>query len=261
MDSLRHLIREEIAKWLIEQEETAEKELSPFSPAEEKFLAKFVELGATSLGIIYAPTVTGIREFLVRSGNDFNLTPEVLNKCIKDKIITIVPYGGYSRNEDYTLQLNIPLADLEGLEVPADDADAGGAADTAVEPDIGADVPEEATEVPAGPPEESTRSSQDLSKLLVSEITEQKKKLKHTIQTKKSRTLGRLPAGYVVYLEKIIKILGTKLHSRLEKEHMVADILDNLAHNFGLTPNQIYRSFIFYKSQNRLGNLVKKGKR
>jgi hypothetical protein len=254
MDNLRQIIREEILARLQEQEETAENELSPFSPAEEKFLAKFVELGATSLGIIYAPTVTGIREFLSRSGNDFNLTPEVLNKCINDKIISIVPYGGYSRNEDYTIQLNIPLADLEGLEVPSDD-DAGAGSPT---PDVGGEVPEEAPEIDAGPPEESARSSQDLSKLLVSEITEQKKKLKHTIKTKKSRTLGRLPAGYVVYLEKIIKILSTKVHSRLEKEHLVADILDNLAHNFGLSPNQIYRSFIFYRTQNRLKNLVKK---
>ena len=47
------------------------------------------------------------------------------------------------------------------------------------------------------------------------------------------------------------------MFSRLEKEHLVADILDNLAHNFGLTPNQIYRAFIFYRTQNRLGNLVK----
>ena len=62
----------------------------------------------------------------------------------------------------------------------------------------------------------------------------------------------------MVYLEKIIKILSTKVHSRLEKEHLVADILDNLAHNFGLSPNQIYRSFIFYRTQNRLKNLVKK---
>ena len=264
MNSLRQIIREEIINKLNEQEETAEKELSPFTPAEEKFLAKFVELGATHLGIIYAPTVTGIREFLGRSGKDFNLTPDVLNKCIKDKIITIVPYGGYSRNEDYTLKLNIPLADLEGLEVPADDADAGGAADTADTPDVGADVPEETPEtpeVPAGPPEESARSMKDLSKLLVSEITEQKKPLRHTVKTKNSRTLGRLPSGYIVYLEKIIKVLSTKVFSRLEKEHLVADILDNLAHNFGLTPNQIYRAFIFYRTQNRLGNLVKKGKR
>jgi len=77
------------------------------------------------------------------------------------------------------------------------------------------------------------------------------------VHTNKSRALRRLPKGYVVYLERIIKILGEKLHTDLEKQHLVADILDNLAHNFGLTPKQVYKSFIFYNSQNRLKNVVK----
>ena len=236
--NLRNIIREELLNALKEEEIPT----SPFSEAEEKFLAKFVELGTRSLGILYTPNEIGIREFLGRSGKDFNLTPDVLSKLMKDGIISIVPYGGYARNQDYTLQCNLPLDELEGLSSGDDKKD-----------DAGGDDAGDA----AATTEESVETSQDLANLLV---TEQKKSLRHTksrVYTGKSRTLRRLPKGYVVYLERIIKILGEKLRTDLEKQHLVADILDNLAHNFGLTPKQVYRSFIFYNSQNRLKNIVK----
>ena len=249
---IRHIVREHLLSILNEEE----IEESPFTPDEEKFLAKFVELGTTSMGIIYAPNEIGIREFLGRSGKDFNLTPNVLAKLLKDKIISIVPYGGYSRNEDYTIQCNIPLDELEGLSSGTEEE--GGVAPPEGDdmPPPGGDMPE-TPEVPAGPPEESARSSKDLSKLLVSEAKKSKKKSKSKVHTKKARTLGRLPGGYVVYLERIIEIMGQKLRTSLEKEHMVADILDNLAHNFGLTPLQVYKSYIYYKTQNRLQNIMK----
>ena len=213
-------------------------ETTVFTPEEEKFLAKFVELGAQSIGILYTPNEIGIREFLGRSGKDLNLTPGVLTKLIQDKIISIVPYGGYSRNEDYTIRCNIPLSELEGLSSGDDKSAEGGGEDA------------EGPEIPAGPPEESYTSSKPL-------VVEAKKKSKSTVNTKKARTLQRLPKGYVLHLERIIQILGRKLHSKQEKEHLVADILDNLAHNFGLTPQQVYRSYIYYKSQNRLQNTIK----
>ena len=249
---LRNIIRNQLLAVLNEQD----LETSPFTAAEEKFLAKFAELGTKSLGIIYSPTDIGVREFVGRSGKELNLTPDVLAKLLKDKIISIVPYGGYGRNEDYTLQCNIPLDQLEGMSSgTAEEGGEEGAEGAEALPPEG-DLPE-TPEVPAGPPEESARSSKDLSKLLVSEAKKSKKKSKSKVHTKKARTLGRLPKGYVVYLERIIEILGGKLHTSLEKEHLVADILDNLAHNFGLTPQQVYKSFIYYKSQNRLGNLIK----
>ena len=46
---LRNIIREYLEFMLSEQD----IETSLFSPAEEKFLAKFVELESTSLGILY----------------------------------------------------------------------------------------------------------------------------------------------------------------------------------------------------------------
>ena len=140
---IRNIIREELLSALNEED----IETTVFTPAEEKFLAKFVELGSQSLGIIYSPNEIGIREFLGRSGKDFNLTPDVLAKLIKDKIISIVPYGGYSRNEDYTIRCNVPLDELEGLSSGDDKKgdETGGEAET--------------PEVPAGPPQESYASS------------------------------------------------------------------------------------------------------
>jgi len=246
---LQNIIREELLNALKEEEIPT----SPFTDAEEKFLAKFVELGTQSLGILYTKNEVGIREFLMRSGKDYNLTPDVLSKLMKDGIISIVPYGGYARNEDYTIKCNLPLDELEGLS----SGDSKEGDDTGTPPaDDAGDTPEPDTAPldDTGEPQESASSSLDLSKLLVSE---QKRHTSTRVYTNKSRALRRLPKGYVVYLEKIIKILGQKLHTDLEKQHLVADILDNLAHNFGLTPKQVYKSFIFYNSQNRLKNVVR----
>ena len=106
---IRNIVREYMEKMIIEQD----IEISPYTPEEEKFLAKFAELKTTSIGIIYSKDATGVREFLNRSGKDFNLTPNILHSLLKKGTVSIVPYGGYARNEDYTLQLNIPLEDLE----------------------------------------------------------------------------------------------------------------------------------------------------
>ena len=232
--SLRNIIRNQLLSMLTE----ADIETSLFSPEEEKFLAKFPELNTTSFGILYSKDETGVREFLNRSGKDFNLTPYILNSLLKQKIISIVPYGGYARNDDYTIQLNIPLEDLEGLS----SGDANQDADAA--------------EAPVAT-EESIETSAELAGNLVAEAKKSKKKKKSKVHTKKSRALKRLPKGYVGYLERIIQILSEKLHTDMEKEHLVADILDNLSHNFGLTPKQVYRSYIYYKSQNRLANIIK----
>ena len=191
--SLRHIIREYLTSMLIEQD----IETSLFSPAEEKFLATFVKLESNSLGILYAKSLTGIREFLNRSGKDFNLTPAILNNLLKNKTISIVPYGGYSRNEDYTIQLNIPLEDLAGIKGSEGD----DASDTAAEPPV------------------AEESVQSLAQNIVAEAKKSKKKKKSKVHTSKSRALKRLPRGYVTYLEKIIQVLGEKVKNDMEKEH------------------------------------------
>ena len=166
---LRNIIREELVSAINEEE----IETSPFTPAEQKFLAKFAELGTRSLGIIYAPNEIGIREFLGRSGKELNLTPDVLSRLLKDNIISIVPYGGYSRNEDYTITCNIPIDDLEGLSSGAEEGGETPPAGGETPPPEGEITPE--PEIPAGPPEESAGSSTDLSKLLVAEAKKSKK--------------------------------------------------------------------------------------
>jgi len=231
---LRNIIREYLKKMLFEQN----LDISPFTPAEEKFLAKFAEFETNSLGIIYTNNITGKREFLNRSGKDYNLTPEVLDNWLNNNTISIVPYGGYSRNEDFTIQLNIPYDTFKGI---SDDSEK--TADSSTE--TGGDLPT------------TEESIEKLAQNIVTEAKKSKKRKKSKVHTGKSRALKRLPKGYVNYLERIIQILGEKARTDMEKEHLVADILDNLSHNFGLTPKQVYRSYIYYKSQNRLANIIK----
>lgn len=88
---------------------------SAFTPAEKKFLGKFDAYGSKHLGIIYSPSETGIREFIARSGKDLNCTPDILLGLVRDKIIKIVPYTGFGRNTDYTIELQLSLDDIKGF--------------------------------------------------------------------------------------------------------------------------------------------------
>jgi len=104
-------------------------DISPFTPAEEKFLGKFDAYGTTHLGIIYSPSDIGIREFIGRSGSTLNCTPEILLKLLRNKIIKIVPYTGYGRNTDYTIELQLSLDDVKGLgAADKEKAEAGSSA-------------------------------------------------------------------------------------------------------------------------------------
>lgn len=290
---------------------------SVYTPDQQKFLANFAKNQNDSLGILYSLSPAGIQEFINRSGAIYNLSTDVLTQLLKSRVISIVPYTGYSRNTDYTIKCNVPLESLAGFSTEDDkesesggdasggdmsggsdfaggggmttaDLDTGGdmGADTGGEaPEVGAEepvgeeVPEEGAELPEEGPEESFRKDGDLlfetedlvhsmytypqilretAKIAEKLITEQRGNETFSGRVAKSRVLNRLPAGYLNLLERIIKNLSGKIHNTLEKEHLVADILDNLAHNFGLTPNQILKSYTFYKNQNRLKNLIKK---
>jgi hypothetical protein len=176
---------------------------------------------------------------------------------------------------DFTGGGGMTTADLD----TGGDIGGGEAPEAAAEEPVGAEVPEEGAEIPEEGPEESFRKDgtlifesddfihtqytypqilRETAKIAEQLITEQRGNETFTKRVASSRVLNRLPAGYLTLLEKIIKNLSGKIHNTLEKEHLVADILDNLAHNFGLTPNQILKSYTFYRSQNRLKNLVKK---
>jgi len=178
---------------------------------------------------------------------------------------------------DFTGGGGMTTADLDtgGGGAPEPAPDIGG--EPGAEP-IGAEVPEEGAEVPEEGAESFRKDGtlivetndyvhmqytypqilQETVKIAKKLITEQRGNESFTGRVAKSRVLNRLPAGYLTLLEKIIKNLSSQVHNTLDKEHLVADILDNLSHNFGLTPNQILKSYTFYRNQNRLKNLVKK---
>ena len=290
---------------------------SVYTPEQQKFLANFAKNQNDSLGILYSLSPAGVQEFINRSGAIYNLSTDVLTQLLKSRVISIVPYTGYSRNTDYTIKCNVPLESLAGFSTEDDteseeggdagggdmgggsdftggggmttaDLDTGGdmgagiggeAPGAGAEEPVGAEVPEEGAELPEEGPEESFRKDGDLlfetedlvhskytypqilretAKIAEKLITEQRGNETFSGRVAKSRVLNRLPAGYLNLLERIIKNLSGQIHNTLEKEHLVADILDNLAHNFGLTPNQILKSYTFYKNQNRLKNLIKK---
>jgi hypothetical protein len=266
--NIRKIVQEELARIITEQEATAD--ISPFSESEKAFLGKFAQKQSTYLGIIYSKTDVGIEEFLTRSGANLNLTKEILDKLSNDGIIEIVPYGGYGRNEDYTLHLTLNLKDVEEYKQNAEQSETGGStATTDVTEPMGADVPEESPapepEEPIEAPNEWTAKYGDIlieSARTAKRIIEQRNTLSRKQQSKvyaqQGRVLNRLPKGYIAYLERIIMILAGKLRNDLEREHLVADILDNLAHNFGLTPTQILRSYVYYRNQNRLQRILQK---
>ena len=265
---IRKIVQEELSRIIAEQEETVD--VSPFSDEEKAFLGKFAQTNSRYLGIIYSKTDVGIEEFLTRSGANLNLNFGVLDKLLKDNIIEIVPYGGYGRNEDYTIHLKLDLKDVEEYKQNAESGAEGGAVpEGGSEDPTGAEVPEEAPvpepEEPAETPNEWTARYGDIlietartAKRLVEQRNTISRKQQSKVYAQQGRGLNRLPKGYVQYLERIILILAGKLHNDLEREHLVADILDNLAHNFGLTPKQILRSYIYYKNQNRLQQIIGK---
>ena len=88
---------------------------SPFTPAQERFLGKFDAYGSKHLGILYSTSDAGVREFIARSGKELNVSPGILRNLFRKKIIKFVPYTGFGRNDDYTIELQLSLDDVKGL--------------------------------------------------------------------------------------------------------------------------------------------------
>lgn len=231
---------------------------SPFTPAEQKFLGKFDAYGTRHLGIIYSVSETGIREFMYRSGKDLNCTVGILLSLLRDGIIKIVPYGGYGRNEDYTIELQLSLDDVKGMGAEdKEKAEAGSSASGA--PAGGAD----AGSTPPPPPPPSPTPSEwimgygDLlteTTVIASKIlNETKHKNSHI---KHSRILKDLPKRYIEHLNTIIDTFGKKKYSVSEKQRLIADILDNLMVNMSLTPKQIQRSYEMHRDQKKLKKII-----
>ena len=142
---LEHIVRTTLKDVLSEQEQQ-EQQVSVFDDAQKKFLGSFALAGAQHLGILYSMSDIGVREFVARSGAQYNCTPYVLLSLLRGKYIKIVPYTGYGRDTDYTIELQLPLESVQEFSQLAgaqeDSAAAGGAApagtDTA---SIGAGTP------------------------------------------------------------------------------------------------------------------------
>ena len=141
----QHIVKEILKKIILEQEDTgidpaAEEttdsednengifDVDFFDEAEKKFLGSFDKAGSTHIGIIYSISDIGIREFIARSGKQYNCTPEVLHSLHTNGFIKIVPYGGWGRDDNYTIELRIPLDDVAGFKDLAAPEDPNAAA-------------------------------------------------------------------------------------------------------------------------------------
>jgi hypothetical protein len=261
-------IIEQVLKSIIQEAPAAETDNaprdaadSPFTPAEEKFLGKFDAHGSRHMGIIYSPSDIGIREFIARSGDDFNASPEIILSLIRNGVIKIVPYTGFGRNTDYTMELQLSLDDVKGLGAKDKEAvEAGSSASGAAAPGA---MPEEP--MPSPGPEVSwvvkygdiLKESVTIAKSIISEAT---KKPKSKVYADKSRILNRLPKEYIRQLERIIDMLIRKAKTAHEKERVIADVLDNLQANFDLSAKHIRQSYEFHKNQKRIQKEIEKNK-
>lgn len=229
---------------------------SPFTPAEKRFLGKFDAYGTNHLGIIYSVSDIGIREFMARSGKEFNVTPEILIKLLRDKIIKIVPYTGFGRNDDYTIELQLTLDDVKGLgDVDKEKAEQGSSASGA---------PAEGGAAPPPPPAPEVawvvkygdilKESVHVAKTILTE----KKNVSSTIYAKQSRMLKSLPRDFIKHLEQVISKISRKKYTKSEKQRLIADILDNLSINLELDSKQIGKSYEMFKKQAKLKKLLDK---
>lgn len=274
MNPLEHIIRRIISEQeqpdapVKRETDNAPKDAknSPFTPAEEKFLGKFDAYGTNHIGILYSNSDAGIEEFIARSGRDLNLSPEILNGLVSRKVISIVPYGGFGRNNDYTIRLNLSLNVVKGLGADDKAEIEKGSAASGVAPEGGMELP------PAPAPEvawvvrygDILKESASIAKQLISEKTKNDKKPTTTtltdIAVERSRILKRLPKGYVYQLNKIIDMIDKKTKTANEKQRIIADILDTLQLTLKLDPKDIRKSYEFHKNQKRLQKSLEKSK-
>lgn len=253
LSTLRTMVAEQAKTKLELDNAPSEASESPFTPAEEKFLGKFDAYGTRHLGILYSVSEIGVREFISRSGKQLNCTPEILLSLLRNNIVKIVPYTGWGRNNDYTIELQLSLDDVKGLGSEDEEAaESGGSASGAPAP--GGETPPP----PAGLPTEWIMGYGDL--LTETSLTAYKilteKKHNDVVHLKSSRILKDLPKTYVKHLVSIIDSFSNKKRSISEKQRLIADILDNLMLNFDLTPKQIQRSFEMHRDQKRLKKLL-----
>jgi hypothetical protein len=267
--TLKHLINEQTESESTPSDASNDEtekdgENSVFSPAEKRFLGTFDNAGASHIGIIYSLSDIGIREFIARSGKQYNCTPEILLSLLRDKFIKIVPYGGWGRDSNYTIELQISLDDIKGygeeskktLAAAAGGGAGGGGMDMSTPP------PPPPTESPG--PENAgilrygtilSESAKFAKQILL------EKKISNTLSSihlEKSRMLKELPKEYLKDLNSVITHISKRSFSSAEKKKLIADILDNLSVNLKLTPKQIFDSYEMHKKQKKLDQVLNK---
>ena len=230
-----------------------------FTPAEERFLGKFDAYGSRHLGIIYSLSDIGIREFVARSGKDLNISPGILLKLYREKIIKFVPYSGWGRDDEYTIELQLSLNDVKGLgdqdaEQAENDTAAGGAAMAGM-PAPMAPAPEVAWVVKYG--DVLTESARIVKTILQQPLTEAKKS-DIKIYEKQARVLSQYPTQFIKDLKRIIDRIDQQAKTAHQKERVIADILDQLQVNLDMTPKQMTLSYQFHKDQKRLQKYLDK---
>jgi hypothetical protein len=231
---------------------------SPFTPAEKKFLGKFDAYGSKNMGIIYSISDIGIREFITRSGKDFNLSPAILIRLLRDKIIKIVPYTGYGRDDSYTLELQLPLEDIEGFG-DADKKNVEKGSEASGAPAAGGappPAPELAWVIRYG---DLLKESSKIAKQLILEKNTTKTETKfesNALQLQKSRILKKLPKQYIKHLDQLVLNLSKTKYSSAEKQRLLADIIDKLMVNLKLSDKQIEKSYFMHKKQQRMHDFL-----
>jgi len=244
--------------------------VSVFSNDEKKFLGTFANAGSKNLGIIYSLSDVGIQEFIARSGKTYNCNPAILLSLLRNNFIKIVPYGGWGRDNNYTIELQLSLDDVSGYAELAKQtqSDSAGAASSPAGDMGSTPPPPPPTEEPSAEPGPENagvirygtilKESAKIAKTLLSETKSgNKNKTKNLnssnqIHAKQGRILNRLPKEFVSQLSRIVKILQRKTYSKTDQQKLIADILDNLQLNFNLTDAQIKKSFEIHKKQRRL---------
>ena len=260
-NTLKQLISEAPAQ---ETDNITSDSSAVFTPAQEKFLGKFDAYGTEHLGVIYSISDIGIQEFIARSGKDLNITPGTLLSLLRSKMIKIVPYGGWGRDDNYTIELQLSLEDIAGMgaedkkNIEAGSAAAGGA--PAPEPSMPpAPGPENAWVVRYG--DILSESVQIVKNLFIETnkksetITEKIKKTATSI--KNINEFHELPKHYRQFMERVVNKLQQTQPNTKTNELIIAEVLSILSDRMKISIGDIKQSYKLQESAKKLQNFLK----
>lgn len=273
MNSRQYRIVENTLKQLIAEAPAQETDnitsdsTAVFTPAQEKFLGKFDAYGTEHLGVIYSISDVGIQEFIARSGKDLNITPGILLSLLRSKAIKIVPYGGWGRDNNYTIELQLSLDDIAGMGAEdKKNIEAGSASSGAPAP--GAEPP--APEPPAPGPENAwvvrygdilSESAQIVKDLFIKTnkksetITEKIKKT--TTSIKNINEFHELPKHYRQFMERVVSKLQQTQKNTKTNELIIAEVLSILSDRMKISISDIKQSYKLHESTKKLQNFLK----